>query len=477
MTTESNADPQGRDQKSGPQSRALPASAVWAFGFVALPLATIGLPLTIYLAPFYAGEMGLSLAALGTAMLLARVLDVVVDPFIGAASDRLRTRFGRRKPWLVAGALVVMLGMAMLFHPPQGVSLGYFLFWLAVMYAGFSLVQVPHRAWGAEMSPSYDERTHISSVRQFFSTGGLIVSTLVPAIVLGQAGAKSADVLSSLSTMMLIVLPIAVILNLALTPDRSASRPTPPRVPIDWRANFRAVRRNGPLRCILLVLFVGFSAETFRQTLTVFFARDVIGVQNLGLVYVYYFISAFIGVPAWRWVAKRTSKHHALVCGMVIAIATNLGLFFLGYGDTGLFTAMFIIKGFCFGALDLLPAAMLADVADVDTAITRKYRAGLLFGMAGVVTNLGQAVGQGVSLNALGLIGYRAAGETGESALFALRVLYALIPSVALGLALFIALRYGLTAARHGRLRAALERRAASAAAAVPVPVPVPPST
>ncbi len=439
----------------------LSAPAVWAFGAVALPLATIGLPLTIYLAPFYSGEMGLSLAALGTAMMLARVLDIVVDPFIGSASDRWRSRFGRRKPWLVAGSLVLMLGMFLLFHPPQRVSLVYFLFWLAVVYAGFSLVQVPHRAWGAELSPYYDERTHISSIRQFFSTGGLIISTLVPAIVLGQAGAKSADVLSSLSWMMLFVLPLVVVLNLKFTPEpRVAAQGAATRA-LDFRAQWHAVRRNGPLRCILLVLFVGFSAETFRQTLTVFFARDVIGVPNLGLIYVYYFISAFVGVPCWRWVAKYTGKHQALAGGMVIAIATNLGLFFLSRGDVALFTTMFIIKGFCFGALDLLPAAMLADAADVDSAISRKARAGLLFAMAGVVTNLGQAVGQGASLNALGWLGYKAVGETSESALMSLRVLYALVPSAVLGISLLIVLRYGLSSARHDRLRLALQRRAA----------------
>jgi glycoside/pentoside/hexuronide:cation symporter, GPH family len=440
---------------SHPMSR----GSVWAFGAVALPLSTIGLPLTIYLAPFYAGEMGLSLAALGTAMMLARILDVVVDPFIGSASDRLHTRFGRRKPWLVAGSAVLLGGMVMLFHPPQGVSLAYFLFWLAVMYAGFSMVQVPHRAWGAELSPSYDERTHISSVRQFFATGGLIVSTLVPAIALGQAGAKSADVLSSLSLMVLIVLPLTVILNLWLTPEPALAHSTQPRPAMNLRAQWRAVRRNGPLRCILLVLFIGFSAETFRQTLTVFYARDVIGVKNLGLIYVYYFVSAFIGVPFWRQLARRTGKHQALCGGMLIAIATNLGLFFLGHGDTALFTLMFIVKGFCFGALDLLPSAMLADAADVDTAISRKARAGLLFAMAGVVTNLGQAVGQGVSLNLLGLIGYHAAGETGADALMAMRVLYALVPSAVLGIAMWIAFHYSLTALRHDRLREALARR------------------
>jgi glycoside/pentoside/hexuronide:cation symporter, GPH family len=436
-------------------------AAVWAFGFVALPLSTIGLPLTIYLAPFYAGEMGLSLAALGTAMLFARVFDVVIDPFIGSASDRLRTRLGRRRPFLVAGALVLMIGMAMLFHPPKGVTLSYFLLWLAVMYGGFSLLQVPHRAWGAELSPDYDERTHISSVRQFFSTGGLIVSTVVPAIVLSQVGAKSADVLSSLSLMTMVVLPIAVALNLVFTPEPKAPL-LAPRVRIDWRSQWRVVKRNGPLRVILLVLFVGFSAETFRQTLTVFYARDVIGVPNLGLVYVYYFASAFVGVPFWRAMARRSGKHRALCAGMLIAIGTNLGLYFLGRGDVALFTTMFVVKGFCFGALDLLPSAMLADAADVDTAISRKYRAGLLFAMAGVVTNFGQAVGQGVSLNALSWVGYHAAGETGADALAAIRVLYALVPSAVLGIAMLIAWRYSLTAARHARLRAALERRRVS---------------
>lgn len=435
-------------------------ASVWAFGAVAMPLSVIGLPLAIYLAPFYAGEMGLSLAALGTAMMLARILDVAVDPFIGSASDRLHTRFGRRKPWLVAGSAVLLAGMVMLFNPSPGVSLVYFLFWLAVMYAGFSMVQVPHRAWGAELSASYDERTHVSSVRQFFSTGGLIVSTVVPAIALSQVGAKSADVLSSLSLMVLIVLPITVVINLLLTPEPAFTQSKQPHPAMDLRAQWRAVRRNGPLRCILLVLFVGFSAETFRQTLTVFYARDVIGVKNLGLIYVYYFVSAFIGVPFWRQMAKRAGKHKALCGGMVIAIGTNLCMFFLGHGDTVLFTLMFIVKGFCFGALDLLPSAMLADAADVDTVISRKARAGLLFAMAGVVTNFGQAVGQGASLNLLGLIGYHAAGETGAQALLAIRVLYALVPSLVLGIAMWVAWRYSLTSTRHDRLREALAQRA-----------------
>jgi glycoside/pentoside/hexuronide:cation symporter, GPH family len=401
---------------------------------------------------------------LGNAMVVARLLDLLVDPVVGSLSDRWRTPFGRRRPWLIIGVPILLTGTTYLFNPPPGVSLTYFLVWLGVMYAGLSLIGVPHRAWGAELSPYYHERTRISAVRQFFSTGGLIVSTVVPAIVLSRQGAGGGDVLAALSLLMVIVLPAMALICVVFVPEPRTPVVTHERVSLG--ASLRAMRRNGPLRSILLVLFVGFAAETFRQTMTVFFARDVIGVPNLGLVYVYYFVAAFLGVPVWRLVARRTSKHQALALGMVIAIGTNLALFFLHHGDVALFTAMFVVKGFCFGALDLLPAAMVADAADVDTAISGKARVGFLFAIAGVVTNLGAAVGQGVSLNALAFVGYHAAGETGGSQILALRILYSLVPSIALAAAMVVTLGYGLSATRHDRLRAALQRRAARLGAA-----------
>ena len=104
------------------QQAPLPLSKLLFYAVVALPLATIGLPLTIYLAPFYAGEIGIPLAALGTAMLLARLVEVVVDPFIGTLSDRWRPRVGRRKIWLPIGGLMLICGVFMLFRPWEGVG-------------------------------------------------------------------------------------------------------------------------------------------------------------------------------------------------------------------------------------------------------------------------------------------------------------------------------------------------------------------
>ena len=93
-----------------------------AYGQLVMPLAVIGLPVAVYLPPFYSGTLGLDLAAVGFILMLARISDVFTDPLIGRLSDRTRSRFGRRRPWVLAGVPVMMLSAYMLFLPSGEVS-------------------------------------------------------------------------------------------------------------------------------------------------------------------------------------------------------------------------------------------------------------------------------------------------------------------------------------------------------------------
>jgi glycoside/pentoside/hexuronide:cation symporter, GPH family len=438
------------------QQTKLPLSLLLAYGCIALPLSTIGLPLSIYLAPFYAGELGLPLAALGTAMVLARLVDVVVDPMIGIISDRWRPSVGRRKIWLPIGVLLLVLGSWMLFQPEKGVGIGYFFGWTTVMYLGFTATKLPFEAWGAELSPDYKERTRVATFRQAYSLIGLVVATLIPAFVLMRGGATTADVLAGMSWIIIILLPLAAMLTFLVVPDHSpAEQKTGETI---WR-QWRPLWRNGPFRMIALALFIAYIAETARVTITLFFARDVIGVTNIGAVYVYYFVAGLVAVPFWGWFGNRIGKHRALMVAFSLLIIINSSMFFLAKGQTDLFTAMFIAKGLCFGALELLPAAMIADTVDIDVAQTKRQRQGLFFAIVGIVVKLGQAFGQGLSLNLLGLAGYDAAGSNTEAAISSLRLLYAIMPNLLLLLSLWLLSRYILSAHRHARLRTALERR------------------
>lgn len=437
-----------------------------AYGGLALPLSTIGLPLSIYLAPFYAGEVGLPLAALGTAMLLARFADIVVDPIVGTLTDRWRPRVGRRRVWLLIGVPTLLVGLMRLFNPGPGVGFGYFLFWLAVMYLGFTMTRLPYHAWGGELSHDYHQRTRIAASRQTFSILGLVLSTVVPAFVLARPGATGADVLHALSLMSLALMPLAALLVFLAVPEPAAAAAErhAPLLP-----SLRLLWRNGPFKRIMIVLLLGFAAETFRQTITVFFARDVVGVPNIGVVYVYYFVAGLLAVPLWRRLGERLGKHRTLALAFVVTVVTNVSLFFVGPGQVALFTVLFVLKGSCFGALELLPAAIVADTADVDTAMSRERRQGVFFAGMGVIVNIGMALGQFLSLNLLGLVGYQAAAGAvnGPEQLLWLRVFYALLPSALLACCVWLTWRYPLTAERHARIRRHLDRREKLAAEAL----------
>jgi len=193
-----------------------------AFGTVQLPLGAIGLPIAIYLAPLYGGEVGLGLQLIGTALILARMSDFVVDPIIGVLTDRWCPRIGRRRVWLILGAIAMMAGVRLLFQPGSGVGIVYFFAALSLVYFGFTLIQLPVYAWAAELSSDYHLRTRISSVGQFFGILGLIVSTLIPSFVLAHKGVTSADVMAAMSHFILVAMPVCAAIVFFLVPEPPA---------------------------------------------------------------------------------------------------------------------------------------------------------------------------------------------------------------------------------------------------------------
>ena len=150
-------------------------------------------------------------------------------------------------------------------------------------------------------------------------------------------------------------------------------------------------------------------------------------------------------------------KHQALALAFGVVIVTNTGIFFLSHGQELAFTLLFIAKGFCFGALELMPSAMVADTADVDSVMSRERRQGLLFAVIGMIVNFGQAVGQWLSLSLLSVVGYQAAGGNSAEALYWLQIFYCLVPLIFLLPALWLLWHYPLTASRHRRFQTYVE--------------------
>jgi Na+/melibiose symporter-like transporter len=214
---------------------------------------------------------------------------------------------------------------------------------------------------------------------------------------------------------------------------------------------------------VLIIAVLVYFGESFRNAVSLFFIRDIVGVPTIGAAYFFYFIAGLGAIPFWLWLGRTIGKHKAFMFTLITVACVSAANLLLDYGDYLAFFLLFIVKGFCFGGLQFLPVAMLADVVDVDSARSGGKRAGTYFAFLGFSEKIAIAFGTGASLNIVGLLGFDPSGGVSASTdagVTSLRLVYCLGPVFFYGLAMKLIWNYPLTPARHARLRLSLERRA-----------------
>ncbi len=281
-----------------------------AYAAPALPAATLGLPLLVYLPAYYASATRLSLAAIGTVLLLARLWDIGIDPAIGFLSDRTRTRWGRRKPWLAAALPVVLVASYALFFPPQDAGFAYLLGGLLAVYLGWSMLQIPHLAWGAELCAEYHGRNRVAAWRESLTVIGVVLASALPSVLQAGHGRPPEEAaLQALFWANLVLLPLAGVALLAFVPEPPAALPA---TKSGWREGWALLRANAPFRRLLLAYSINGVANALPPTLFLLFAQDVLGAGGqTGLFLVLYFVCGLASVPFWTAQAKRVGKHRA----------------------------------------------------------------------------------------------------------------------------------------------------------------------
>lgn len=221
----------------------------------------------------------------------------------------------------------------------------------------------------------------------------------------------------------------------------------------------------GPFRRMVYVALAIVIGEASRHAVLVFFMEDVLQAgDRIGRTFILYYLMGVAAIPLWQFLARRYGKHRSLAIAMAHSALMVLATAFLGAGDYNTFLVFYVLKGASFGAFAYLPLAILADVVDVDTAVTRQKRAGLYFAVFGAIDKIGIAVGLFIALQVLNLTGYDPQVDPNTAGLWMIRLEYAVIPTFFFLLASFLVWNYPLTSERHSRLLAALERREARTA-------------
>ncbi len=442
----------------------LPWLTVIGFGQLAIPLAFAGLPIAVFVSKFYAEDLKINIETVGLILLVARLADFVVDPIIGYTSDHTTWRLGRRRSWVLLGAPVFALGVFMLFLPPRGADEYHLLIWIAVFYLGWTMITIPYGAWGAELSGDYNERSRITGVREIFTLVGLALASAVPVLVgvgIAQGDGVSGGywyAMEALGWTIIALTPICVAIMFWSTPEPQPRE----RKPVSMWKGAKAALTNWPfVRLFFATLGVRMGSRAV-EVLFLFYLVDAVGLTRaegnhfpLALI-----VSAITFAPLWIWLGGAITKHKALSLAMGTACVVFATLPFIQ--DAGYWPNLFlfIVIGAVFSAPYTLGQSIAADVVDLDSLKTREPRAGLLISFFGLAIKGGDAVGAGLALILVGMLGFDSTAEvkTADS-VSALTTAFSLLPIVFYVPAIALIWNFPITPVVQRRIRSLIERR------------------
>lgn len=411
----------------------------------------------------------------GIVILVSKVYDSVTDPFEGILSDRTRTRFGRRRPYLAAGVLLIFISFFLLFYPVSFASEGTRFVFVLLSYLFFStvvsIVMLNYNALQSELTLDYDERTALSSVRIFFSTASSILSALLPLEIVK----LFPDVRTGWMAMALffgVFFAVPFVATVLTTRERPEFQHAPR--PFDWREAFIEPFQMRSFVYVLMMYLFSFISIDAVGSLIVFYMKNYLGRGGeTSYVSGWLLCTQVISLPFYVWFSKRTNKRRGFILGVLIWMVTMLFSFAVVPGQPAFMIYLFAgIIGFGTGGVVVMIYAIFPDIPDIDELRSGERREGIYSAMFTFMRKLSAAIALFVISQVIGFAGYIPPIEEvveggtrlveqpqAETFINTLRLVFMFVPILALSVALFFALKYMLTPQVHARLRRVLYLR------------------
>jgi GPH family glycoside/pentoside/hexuronide:cation symporter len=420
------------------------------FGFVTLLIGT-------YYMKYATDVLAIPAAAMGAILLALRAWDAIADPVAGYLSDRTRTRLGRRRPWLLAGALPLGAAFALPWSPPEALGEGARVAWVAgallLLFTALTVCRMPHEALGAELSSDYHERNRVFGVkRALFGLGSLAVFAALShlgAAVDPRAAALGVTVAGGAVVAALGLLAGLAVREPAAHTGRGAARP---------RAAARDVLVNPHARRLLAVALLQQVAMGTVTTAAAYHTEYVLGdARAFPALLGCFFVASLASIPVWLRVARRVEKKPLLSAAMAGTGLIMAALFAVGPGDRVLLFSLAAAGGFVGGALDVLMPSLQADVIDWDELRTGERKEGVYFAAWHLAEKLALGIAAAVTGAALAASGFVPNRPQGDTAILALRLLLSLFPLVCFTAGALCFVRFGLDRAAHAHVRRELD--------------------
>lgn len=427
-----------------------------AFAGPGLPIGAVGLPMIVYLPPYYAGALGLDLAAVGLVFFLVRALDLPLDPLLGHMMDRTRGRFGRYRPWLLAGGLTLAAGVWLVFMARPGISAFAAFAFLMILYLGYSLTAVAQLGWGATLSDDYHQRSRIFSWWMAAQVLGMILVLLLPPLV----GGGAAGGIHAMGWFVIVLAPLTVLAMALWVPERDRAGERPHAT----RAELKALARNPLLLRLVLLDVLTSVAPGITGAMFLFYFEHRLGfdAREASLLLLVYFVAGFAAAPLWIALARRIGKHRALTAAGLSYACFHFILSLLPPAGYWVALPAMAIAGLPYIAAPSLLRAMLNDAADVDRLETGLDRNALLQALLTSTQKISYALPVALIYPVLSLIGFnpKPGAANTENAIWGMTLLFVVSPLVLMLAAAWVASRWPLDREAHASVQETLAARA-----------------
>ncbi len=468
-------------EASQPASDKLSLSTKLAYGAGDLGTAITANILAVFLLIFFTNVAGLKPGIAGSILLIGKVWDAINDPLVGVLSDRTQSRWGRRFPWMIFGAIPFGIFFFLQWVVPRfsndPIANQWGLFWfyviVSILFNNFyTAVNLPYTALTPELTSDYDERTSLNSYRFAFSIGGGILSLLLALFIFGVV--KNDPIRQYLwlggVCAVLSVLPVYwCVLGTwkRIRAYERARREVEQPESLPYLEQLRIVFSNRPFLYVIGIYLCSWLALQNTVAVIPYFVKNWMGMgdQAFTSVVMVVQITGLAMLFVWSAVSRRVGKKAVYFMGMTLWIIAEIGLFFLQPGQVGLMYFLAVMAGFGVSTAYLIPWSMIPDVIELDELNTGQRREGIFYGFMVLLQKIALAIGLflvGQSLQHAGFmetVAGQAAPAQPESALWAIRILIGPAPAIVLLIGLLLAYLYPITREVHAEIMLKLQER------------------